>query len=306
MAIGAFVLAGSLAGCGRAGAADAGAADAGNPDAGTVACRADELSPMAVMSSPDHGVTWHQLGRICYHDPSILSVDCTALRIDGGIALYFVDMKLLGQAPTVERIIYRAVTHDGVDFDQPQAVLTSTFDMVDPTVVRTPEGKVRLYVPTFDHGAGLVSAISDDGVTFTREGVRVDGGGFPGALILDDHRVRLFVTNPPSTTAPGIYSLISDDGLNFVMEGGLRFAAAGPRPQDLPFDASPLRLLAGTYLMAYALNPSDPTDAVKGEYRLATSSDGLGWTTNPRVFATGGTSCLVEASDGTLFFYYGQ
>jgi hypothetical protein len=29
-------------------------------------------------------------------------------------------------------------------------------------------------------------------------------------------------------------------------------------------------------------------------------------TAKPTVFAEGGTSCLVETSDGTLFFYYGQ
>ena len=264
-------------------------------------CRAEEVSPTAVMRSTDHGATWTKLGRICMHDPSILSVDLTAIPLDGGVALFFVDLKLLGQPATVQRIIYRATSKDGVNFDKPQAVLTDNGDMVDPSVVRTPDGKVRLYVPAFAH-EGMMSAVSNDGITFTWEsGARVTRGGMPGALVLADHRVRMFLQDEP-----GIFSMISDDGLTFTKESGLRIAAASPKTTDLPFDASPIHLLGGGYLMAFAINLSDPFVPTKGQYRLATSNDGLTWTVNPTVFAEGGTSCLVETSDGTLFFYYGE
>jgi hypothetical protein len=240
------------------------------------------------------------------HDPSILSVDLTAIPIDGsGVALYFVDLKLLQQPATVQRHIYRAITKDGVNFGMPQPVLTDNGDMVDPAVVRTPDGKVRLYVPAFAH-EGMPSAVSNDGLNFTWErGARVTSGGMPGALVLADHRVRLFLGGAIAGQ-PGIYSVISNDGLTFTAESGLRIAAASPKQTDMPMDPSPIHLLSGGYLMSFAINPTDPPVATKGQYRLATSADGFTWSVNPTVFAEGGTSCLVETFDGTLFFYYGE
>ena len=64
--------------------------------------------------------------------------------------------------------------------------------------------------------------------------------------------------------------------------------------------------LSEGYLMAFMINPSNPFDPIKAQYRLATSVDGFSWTVNTKVFAEGGTSCLVERADGTLFFYYGS
>ncbi len=37
---------------------------------------------------------------------------------------------------------------------------------------------------------------------------------------------------------------------------------------------------------------------------LATSTDGYTWTTNSTVIGLGGTSCVVETADGTLWIYY--
>jgi hypothetical protein len=277
------------------------------PNQGIIPCGEDEFSPSAVMRSTDQGATWTQLGRICMHDPSILSVDFTALPLDGGgVALYFVDMKLLGQPATVQRIIYRAISMDGVNFDAPQAVVTTYVNMVDPAVVRTPEGKVRLYVPMDDinPGTGVASFISDDGLHFAREdGVRKIAGGMPGALVLPDHRVRVFTGGAPGVS--GISSFISNDGLNFVPESGLRIAAASPKPTDMPTDPSIVQIATGGYFMAFMINPTDPPVATKAQYRLATSEDGFTWTVHPTVFAEGGTSTLVETTDGTLYFYYG-
>jgi len=270
-------------------------------------CREDELSPSAVMRSTDHGATWTNLGRICMHDPSILSVDFTAIPLDGGgVALYFVDMKLLHQPSTVQRIIYRAISMDGVNFEEPQAAVTANVDMVDPTVIRLPDGRVRLYVPIADLTSGIASFISDDGLHFTREsGARNANGGMPGALVLADHRIRMFVGNAPGADQAGITSMISDDGLTFAAESEVRIAAASPKSTDMPGDPSPIHLIGGGYLMAFMINPTEPSIATGGQYRLATSDDGFTWTVNPRIFAEGGTSCLVETSDGTLFFYYG-
>ena len=40
------------------------------------------------------------------------------------------------------------------------------------------------------------------------------------------------------------------------------------------------------------------------EIHLATSADGFNWTTNPTVIGYGGTSCVIEMQDGTLYIYY--
>jgi hypothetical protein len=242
------------------------------------------------------------------HDASILPVDFTAVPIDGGVALYFIDMKLLGQAPSVQRVLYRATSMDGLNFNRPQAAVTAKVDMFDPTVVRTAEGAIRLYVPIADLklNEGVASFLSDDGLSFVREtGARNVAGGMPGALVLADHRVRMFVHGAVASNQPGIISYISDDGLTFTIESGVRIAAAGSKTTEMPFDPSPIRLIRGGYLMAFAVNPTDPPIATKGQYRLATSDDGFNWEVKPTVFAEGGTSCLIETSDGMLFFYYG-
>jgi hypothetical protein len=279
------------------------------PKAMAAACRPDEFSPSGVLRSTDHGATWIRLGRICLHDPALLPVDFTAIPWDGGVALYFIDMKLLHQPASVERILYRATSTDGVNFDRPQEAVTAAVDMFDPAAIRTLDGRVRLYVPMDDPSlsGGLASFISDDGLHFSREaGARNANGGMPGALVLADGRVRIFTGGPDQNNQPGLLSYISADGLAFTQEDGLRIAAAGRKQTEMPGDPAPIRLLAGGYLMAFMINPSDPFNPVKAQYRLAASADGLAWQVNPAVFAEGGTSSLVEVSDGTLYFYYGQ
>jgi len=279
------------------------------PTAVVNTCREDELSPSGVKKSNDHGATWTNVGRICMHDPSILSVDFTAIPWNGGVALYFVDMKLLHQPASVQRIIYRATSMDGVNFERPQVVVTASVDMFDPAVIRTSDEKVRLYIPMDDVSlqGGVASFISDDGIHFIREsGVRNATGGMPGALVMADQQVRIFTGGVDSTNQPGIISFNSNDGLTFTQESGLRIAAAGREQTEMPGDPSPIRLLGGGYMMTVMINPTDPFDPIKAQYHVATSDDGLTWTVNPTVIAEGGTSSLVQTSDGALYFYFGQ
>jgi hypothetical protein len=103
----------------------------------------------------------------------------------------------------------------------------------------------------------------------------------------------------------GIWSKVSSDGLTFTEESGMRI----PGPANLITDnPEPIRLRNGRYLMLYQIQA--PKEAGRPEWvkdiHLATSVDGYNWISNPAVIGAGGTSCVVEAADGTLYIYYGE
>jgi hypothetical protein len=258
---------------------------------------------LGVLRSTDHGATWVSLGQAHMQNSNVWPVDPTGFTINGHIVLYFVDFGHLNQA--VPQTLYRATSVDGVNFDTPQLVYTQAATMVDPFVLPMPGGLFRAYIPSEQEG--IISALSNDGLTFTREnGIRIGfgSGGMPGALLLPDNRVRLFL-NGSHDGQDGIFSMISDDGLNFTSEGGMRILAPAG---FIVNDAQPMRLLDGSYLMLYqmldAKDMDQPAPWTYTELRLATSGDALNWTVDPRVIGYGGTSCIVETADGTLFIYY--
>jgi hypothetical protein len=266
------------------------------------ACSEEELSPLGVLRSTDQGATWTSLGNACLHGSShLLSADPTPLMINGSIVLYFLDLKTLTNDPSTatQRIIYRATSVDGVNFDQVQPVYSQNRDVVDPFVLAMSDGTFRMYMASDPEG--IISATSSDGLVFNREdGVRSRAGGMPGALLLPDGRVRLFLAGN------GIASQISGDGLTFTPEDGLRIPGPANSIVDNP---EPIRLADGSYLMLYqvhdrALEALPPWE--RDEIHLATSPDGFDWTTNPTIIGYGGTSCVVEAADGTLYLYYGH
>lgn len=259
-------------------------------------CGGRKLSILGVLRSTDHGATWTSLGNACMSESTIGAVDPTGLVFNGRVVLYVVDIESLGH-PTPQ-IIYRTTSVDGVNFDQPQPSYTQTRGMVDPFVLGMPGGFFRLYAPS--DGEGIVSAVSSDGLVFMREdGVRTTVGGMPGALLLPDNRVRLFLSSG------GITSMISGDGLNFTEESGVRIPAPTNTIVDNP---QPIHLADGSYLMLFSVHDIEhhgqPAPWDFTEIRLATSTDGLDWTVNPSVIGYGGTSCVVEIPDGTLYLYY--
>jgi len=252
--------------------------------------------------STDRGVTWTSLGNACLHGSShLLSADPTPLMDNGSIVLYFLDLKTLtnDQSTATQRIIYRATSADGVNFDQVQPAYSQNRDVVDPFVLAMLDGTFRMYMAVDPEG--IISAVSSDGLLFTREeGVRSRAGGMPGALLLPDGKVRLFLAGA------GIASHISSDGLNFTPESGLRIPGPANSIVDNP---EPIRLADGSYLMLYQVHDKK-LEALppweRDEIHLATSADGFNWTANPTIIGYGGTSCVVEASDGTLYLYYGH
>ena len=259
-------------------------------------CSGGEPSILGVLRSTDQGATWTSLGNACLLDSTVGAVDPTGFVIDGQVVLYFVDIRYLFQ-PVLQGL-YRATSVDGVNFDIPQAVYTQPHTMVDPFVLGMPDGSFRLYVPSDQEG--IISAVSGDGLVFAREaGVRFTEGGMPGALLLPDGRVRLFLCGN------GIISFISSDGLNFTQESGVRIPADPNKIVDNP---QPIQLNDGSYLMLFTVHDKkydgqmDPWNFT--EMRLATSTDGFDWTVKSTVIGYGGTSCVVEMPDGTLYVYY--
>ena len=99
-----------------------------------------------------------------------------------------------------------------------------------PFVHRLKDGKVRLYYCSSNQ---IVSAISGDGLTFTKEqGVRISPGtGFesivcdPTIVDLQDGKMRMYykgadtMMGGPGNSIHKIYSAVSSDGLNFQKEG---------------------------------------------------------------------------------------
>ncbi len=275
-------------------------AQPGQPTGQPGACDGDQVSPLGVIRSTDHGATWTSLGNACMHDSTVWAVDPTGFRIDSRIVLYFVDFDSL--ARPVPQIIYRATSVDGVHFDKPQPVYTQTRTLVDPFVLRMADGSFRLYAPSDQEG--IISAVSRDGLMFTREnGARTADGGMPGALLLPNGQVRMFLAGG-NEGQEGIFSKISKDGLNFTVEKGLRIPAP---PNSIADNPQPIRLADGTYLMLYQIHDRKFEGLPPWEHteiHHATSVDGFNWIANPKIIGYGGTSCVIEMNDGTLLIYY--
>lgn len=100
-----------------------------------------------------------------------------------------------------------------------------------PSVLRLEDGRFRLY---YGGPGGILSAISQDGVTFTKEaGVRVSSGSAgsaemiasdPTLVKLKDGGVRMYYKGATGGGGPGqavhsIFSAVSTDGLRFEKEG---------------------------------------------------------------------------------------
>ena len=104
-------------------------------------------------------------------------------------------------------------------------------DATVPNIYRLEDGRFRMY---YGGPGGILSAISDDGLTFTKElGVRVPSGSAgnsemivsdPTLVRLKDGRVRIYYKGATGGGGPGqavhsVFSAISTDGLRFEKEG---------------------------------------------------------------------------------------
>jgi hypothetical protein len=287
----------SLAGCQR---------DMTGCNEDVIGCSEDEYSAgferIGVLQSTDSGGTWTFLGNACFHAPELIPVDPSPLTSNSGIALYFLDLKTLDQKTGANRIIYRAMSSNGLEFSKPESVFLFGENITDPYIIKLTNSNYRMYLMHPIEPADIISATSQDGLVFTLdEGYRTKSGAIPGALLLPDGRIRLFVAGDPK----GITSLISDDGLSFTMEEGVRIPLEGIRTTD----PHPIQLRRGDYMMVYTVHregtyADEQARLAAIEIRTATSEDGFNWNVNPTTIAYGSVPGLVETADGILYIYY--
>ena len=194
---------------------------------------------------------------------------------DGKVRLYYCNSKG----------ILSAISKDGLAFTKEQGIRISQgagFETIvcDPTIVDLPNGKMRMYYKGADSqnpGLGqpvhkIYSAISSDGLTFQKEGLRIDSetngdngwASVPDAIILLDGRVRIYYVTA-SAGEHGIGSAISSDGLIFIKEAGMR----------VPNLVDPALVRIGDRYVLFAASIDERFAALsKGIYYLE-SSDGL-------------------------------
>jgi hypothetical protein len=249
---------------------------------------------MGMIESTDHGATWQFKGHADFHASSLNPVDPSALVDNGLLVFYFFDLNSLG---TDTAVVYRSVATDGtgLDFSPPAKAFQMPGFFTDPMVVKMQNGKYRMYL----HGKNaILSASSDSGFVFIRDpGDRTSTGGVPGALVLPDGKVRLFVCGQ------GITSLISDNGLDFTQEPGVRIPI--PSGAAVVADPNPIRIADGTYRMAYKVGPPGQSEIPDlDEVHFAESQDGYSWTPGSVSLVTGSVPTLVELPDGRMRIYY--
>lgn len=226
---------------------------------------------------------------------------------DGRVRLYYCK----------DQEIVSAISKDGLTFTKESGVRISPgtgFEthVCDPTIVDLPDGKMRMYykgADTMMPGPGSIhkiySAISSDGLTFQKEGLRIDSeneedngwASVPDAIVLPDGRVRIYyVTNVE--VPHGIASAISSDGLNFVREPGIR----------VPKLVDPALIRVGDRYLLFAASIEEKSPRVPRGIYYMESLDGLEFGEPVAVFQGSNVydPSVLKIDDQTIRIFYGK
>src|SRR3989338_2085440 len=227
---------------------------------------------------------------------------------DGKVRLYYCNNKW----------ILSAISNDGLTFAKESGVRISPgtgfeFQVCDPTIINLPDGKMRMYYKdanSLNPGPGqsihkIYSAVSSDGLTFQKEGLRIDSetngdngwASVPDAITLPDGRVRIYYVTA-ANMEHGIGSAISSDGLTFKKESGIR----------VPNLVDPaLARINDKYLIFGASIDERFGGVPKGIY-YAESSDGLNFGKPTDVFQEDNVydPSVQKIDDGTVRVFYGK
>ncbi|MDP2931431.1 MAG: hypothetical protein Q8O05_02890 [Chloroflexota bacterium] len=218
--------------------------------------------------------------------------------------------------------ILSAISEDGLTFTRETGVRVPSGspggpEMIvsDPTLVRLKDGRVRMFYKgaTGPGGPGqsvhsVFSAVSTDGLSFKKEGIRIDPqqtpdrgwASVPEAIVLPDGRVRLYYVSDGLDVKHGIVSAVSEDGLSFTREDTRLTGFVDP---------AIIRLADGTYIMLAVAFPFGPggrlTDAAPGIYSF-TSLDGINFGHRQMVLAGDGNidPAIIDVGGGTYRVYY--
>ncbi len=217
-----------------------------------------------------------------------------------------------------DNTILSAVSNDGLTFTKESGVRIAAgtgfeAQVCDPTMVDLPQGKMRMYYKganSMDPGPGksihkIYSAISSDGLTFQKEGVRIDSessgdngwASVPDVILLPDGRVRIYYVTA-ADRQHGIGSAISSDGLHFVKEPGRRV-------ENL---VDPALVQMGDKYLLFAASIDERFARVpKGIYYLE-SSDGLNFG-EPRAVFQGDNvydPSVLKINENMVRVFYGK
>ena len=227
---------------------------------------------------------------------------------DGRVRLYYCNNKG----------ILSAVSNDGLTFTKEQGVRISSgtgfeLHVCDPTIADLPDGKMRMYYKganSMKPGPGqsihkIFSAISSDGLTFQKEGLRIDSetngdngwASVPDAMVLPDGRVRIYYVTA-SGMEHGIGSAISSDCLDFAKEPGIR----------IPNLVDPALVRIGNKYVLFAASIDERFAGVpKGIYYLE-SSDGLDFSEPIAVFQGDNVydPSVLKIDENTIRVFYGK
>ena len=162
--------------------------------------------------------------------PEMIVSDPTLVRLnDGRVRIYYKGATGPGGPGQSVHMIFSAISSDGLHFEK-EGIRIDSRQTPDrgwasvPEAIVLPDGSVRLYYVSdgLDVKHGVVSAISDDGLAFTREETRLSGFVDPAVVRLANGKYLMLAVAFPFSSkgkltdaAPGIYSFTSSDGINF-------------------------------------------------------------------------------------------
>ena len=138
---------------------------------------------------------------------------------DGRFRLYYKGADT-GGVPAIHKI-FSAISSDGLNFEREGWVIDS--EKTDdqgwasvPEAIKLSDGRVRLYYVSRACGRGcIVSAISSDGLNFTKEETKIYDYVDPSVTQLSDGSFFLVTANFTQQGGTELYGFISSDGIHF-------------------------------------------------------------------------------------------
>jgi len=196
-------------------------------------------------------------------DPTLVALK------DGGVRMYYKGANGPGGPGQSVHSVFSAISTDSLSFEK-EGIRIDSQQTPDrgwasvPEAIVLPDGRVRIYYVSdgLDVKHGIVSAISEDGLNFTREGPVLTGFVDPAVIRLADGSYMMLAVAFPFSSAgkltdavPGIYSFTSRDGINFE-DRQLVLAGEGN------IDPAIIDLGDGTYRVYY-WNIMDKTPSIR-------------------------------------------